>query len=409
MEKQAFKDQIAEAYAHLYDLVYLRSQPIVQLLVKEEGLSRKEKAWKVHHILIDAIDELKLQADANPLSRQERRYKLMVLRYVKVMEPQAAADELMISRRHFYREYSIAIAAISDILWHRHLIDAPSPGSPSPAAGEGEASSHLELLRMETARLAQANRYAQIKRVIEDLSPLLDGVLEQRQIRLDIQLPPAFPVTAAINSQLLKQILLSALSCLIEKVAQTHIRLVAYVDGQKIKLHLSVDPQDSVRPTSPDEIKETLSVLEELASVSGATFRPRWAGEAMRGFDIQLPIAQRTVLIVDDNPDILELCRRYLSANHYHVVTTQIPEEALGLARQLQPYAISVDLMMPGLDGWDLLQALLNHPETANVPIIICSVLKQKELALSLGATAFLEKPITEQSLLSVLEALKQD
>ena len=87
-------------------------------------------------------------------------------------------------------------------------------------------------------------------------------------------------------------------------------------------------------------------------------------------------------------------------------MTTQIPEEALDLACKLQPYAISVDLMMPGLDGWDLLQTLLNHPETTNVPIIICSVLKQKELALSLGAAAFLGKPINEKSLLSVLEDL---
>jgi CheY-like chemotaxis protein len=64
--------------------------------------------------------------------------------------------------------------------------------------------------------------------------------------------------------------------------------------------------------------------------------------------------------------------------------------------------------MIPDRDGWDLLQVLLNQPDTQHIPIIICSVLKQKELALSLGATAFLEKPISEQSLLSVLTALEE-
>jgi CheY-like chemotaxis protein len=64
--------------------------------------------------------------------------------------------------------------------------------------------------------------------------------------------------------------------------------------------------------------------------------------------------------------------------------------------------------MMPKQDGWHVLQTLLNQPDTSRIPVIVCSVLKQKELALSLGATAFVEKPITEQALLSALDALEE-
>ncbi len=69
--------------------------------------------------------------------------------------------------------------------------------------------------------------------------------------------------------------------------------------------------------------------------------------------------------------------------------------------------AIILDLMMPDQDGWDLMQIFLNQASTQAIPIIVCSVLKQKELALSLGATAFMEKPVAEQELLSVLASLK--
>ena len=112
------------------------------------------------------------------------------------------------------------------------------------------------------------------------------------------------------------------------------------------------------------------------------------------------------MLVVDDNDDVLELFRRYLVPHGYHVLTARSVPEALELAERIHPYAITVDLMLPGQDGWDLLQILLNRSDTRQIPIIVCSVLKQKELALSLGATAFLEKPVTEEMLLSSLSAL---
>ncbi len=146
-----------------------------------------------------------------------------------------------------------------------------------------------------------------------------------------------------------------------------------------------------------------------MATLSGAHILPVRAGQSIVGFDVQLPAGpERTVLVVDDNEDVLELFRRYLSPHHYHVVTAQTAEDALALARRLQPYAITLDLMLPDQDGWDMLQVLLNQPDTGHIPIIVCTVLKQKELALSLGATAFLEKPVSESALLSALEALEE-
>jgi CheY-like chemotaxis protein len=79
-------------------------------------------------------------------------------------------------------------------------------------------------------------------------------------------------------------------------------------------------------------------------------------------------------------------------------------QQAIAHMQNTRPYAIVLDLMMPQMDGWDLLQRFLTQPDTQTVPIIICSVLKQKDLALSLGATAFIEKPISEMLLLSTLD-----
>ena len=111
---------------------------------------------------------------------------------------------------------------------------------------------------------------------------------------------------------------------------------------------------------------------------------------------------------MDDNEDVVALFQRYLISHHYRIITAHTAQEALAQARHLQPYAITLDLMMPDQDGWDLLQTLLNQPDTQRIPIIVCTVLKQKALALSLGAAAFLEKPVTEQELLAALRALEE-
>ena len=116
------------------------------------------------------------------------------------------------------------------------------------------------------------------------------------------------------------------------------------------------------------------------------------------------------MLVVDDEPSIRETLNVYL--NHVgirDVRTAHDGKTALDLLVQEHYDYVFMDLMMPDRDGWDLLQTLVNHPETGHIPIIVCTVLKQKAMALSLGAAAFLEKPVTERELLAALRALEEE
>ena len=88
------------------------------------------------------------------------------------------------------------------------------------------------------------------------------------------------------------------------------------------------------------------------------------------------------------------------------VQTARDAEQAFAQLRRGAPAAIFLDIMMPDQDGWDVLQRLLNHPEARLIPVIICSVLQQRDLALSLGATAFVQKPFSPESLLAVLNGV---
>ena len=401
-----FSEQIESGYEHLYDLVYLRTHPLVDLLVRDPSLSRRDRAWRLHHMLLEAIDELDPGPQAPTFSHEWRRHRLMVLRYVDGLDPQSVADQLAIGRRHYYREQAAAMEAIARVLWDRYVERTPQAGQP-PDADQGEASlTRLELLRLEAARSAQANRYTRLGDVLEGVLSLWQERLEGRQLKVRLALPDDLP-QVSVQRNLLRQMLLGLVGYLVERTTQATIRLAAEAGEAALHLSLTVEPQSAIQPTSPPEVQERLSAFDELAGLARACVLPILARKAVAGFELQLPTgAERSVLVVDDNEDVLELFQRYLAPHHYQVAVARTASEALDLASRLKPQAITLDLMMPEQDGWDLLRNLLDRPDTRDIPVIVCSVLRQKEAALSLGATAFLPKPVTEEALLGVLEAL---
>jgi CheY-like chemotaxis protein len=120
---------------------------------------------------------------------------------------------------------------------------------------------------------------------------------------------------------------------------------------------------------------------------------------------IRLPLAGQTrVLIVDDNQATLQLFERYLAPHHYEVKKALGGQEALSMATEDPPDLIILDVMMPTMDGWQVLRSLKQNPITEHTPIIVCSVLKEPELATSLGARAYLKKPVDRLELLATLE-----
>ncbi len=115
---------------------------------------------------------------------------------------------------------------------------------------------------------------------------------------------------------------------------------------------------------------------------------------------------QETVLVIDDNADFIQLLRRYASGTRFRVVGFQDPRVALRALATVQPRAIVLDVMMPNMDGWEMLRRLRRDAATASLPIIVCTMLKQPELAHALGGTFFLAKPITQADFLAALARL---
>jgi CheY-like chemotaxis protein len=129
------------------------------------------------------------------------------------------------------------------------------------------------------------------------------------------------------------------------------------------------------------------------------------AGPAEIAIEFAPPLA-RVALIVDDQPAAQKMYQRYLSRTDLDVVGLTDPTAAVSTARQVQPALLILDVMMPRVDGWEVLQALQLDPQTRHIPVVVCSAWGEPELARSLDAAAFLKKPVVQKDLLDVLTRL---
>lgn len=116
---------------------------------------------------------------------------------------------------------------------------------------------------------------------------------------------------------------------------------------------------------------------------------------------------KKTILTVDDHAETIELIRKYLQQD-YQVVGVLEGDRAVEKAREIKPFAITLDILMPGKDGWETLQKLKETPETQDIPIIILSIMDNKKLGFSLGAAEYLVKPINKEVLLKKLRKLER-
>jgi signal transduction histidine kinase/CheY-like chemotaxis protein/nitrate/nitrite-specific signal transduction histidine kinase len=110
-----------------------------------------------------------------------------------------------------------------------------------------------------------------------------------------------------------------------------------------------------------------------------------------------------SVLVIDDDPTVLELMTRYLEREGFTVLTAGNGIDGLARAREIHPAAITLDVMMPDLDGWTVLAALKGDPALADIPVILVTIVDEKQRGYALGVTEYMVKPIDRERLTALL------
>ena len=112
------------------------------------------------------------------------------------------------------------------------------------------------------------------------------------------------------------------------------------------------------------------------------------------------------VLIVEDDASAQELMASYLESAGYRTILAAMGQDAIRLAREAKPSAITLDMLLPGKTGWEILHELKNSATTATIPVIIVSVIDERKMGLAMGAADYLIKPVSQEKLLAALRQL---
>ena len=162
--------------------------------------------------------------------------------------------------------------------------------------------------------------------------------------------------------------------------------------GGDISVESELDRGSKFVITLPAHVGDAPEVMEPARAPDLP--RPR-----LNGRPRQSPV----ILVVDDDKTVREVVRRYLEREGFTVAEADGGREGLRLAREINPTAITLDITMPDLDGWTVLAAIKGDPELAAIPVVLLTILDEKNRGFALGASEYLVKPVDRDQLIRVL------
>jgi CheY-like chemotaxis protein len=400
---ETFLDVLRHALNHLYNPELLRSSPLLSLFGIEGNFPA---TTKLQHILLDAIRAMRPPANEPAGSMRRRIHQVLQLRYEQQFAQKEVAVQLGLSVRQYRRLQHVAVEALAFQLLEQydlaarvanlHSVRAPGAAAAADATGLPESLQWiLSLPPAETTELAQA--LPELLRLVEPLA-----TRNNKHVTVCSDCSPAM---ASIHPLIFRQAMLHLLNGAILHTSGRTIEVKTIGDRWQVEVTVRASggrsPGEGIvagKLPKDDIVQQMLQACH--ASLAVCDEGEAW--QATLTFDCA---EELLVLVIDDHAESTELLQRYVEGTRYRVVACQDPTRALALVQEYHPALILLDVMMPDVDGWEVLSRLKQHEASASIPVWVCTVLDQSELALSLGAGGFLRKPVTRQLLLAALGA----
>ncbi len=388
MDESGFRKQVKETLEHLYDVAYLETHPLLSQFSTFSADSSLTRAQKLRSLIKDTIEELCPQQGLPAGSPEWRSYLALRYRYVQGMTLAEVEEELGISLRQLQRELHKGLDALAALLWEKR--------TSAPVAMPDETKD----LENELSQWSSSPASCDVRSLVNDTVWMLKPIIDARGVSCEVDLPRQLaPVW--VDATLTRQSLFKLLRIVIRSVEGGIVLVSAVQENNQTRLIVKGPGPVAYAADADWQAVQLLCAHQGMALVAA----PSADGSTIAS--IALPHASMPrVLIIDDNAAIHQLFERYLTPHHYEVIHATSGQEALDLVARSKPDIITLDVMMPNVDGWQVLKSLTSDPATAQIPVVICSVLREPDLGFSLGARAYLKKPVDRLELVATLGRL---
>lgn len=388
---EAFRNALRDALHHLHDPDYAPPSALCEVI----GCTAEDAAGPAQGRVAAAIHDLRPASGTPADSRSWLHFESIDKRFVQGLTQEETAARLHMSVRNVQRVQAEAIHVLARRMWQRGP-NHPVPGSVSVQAAQAldwRAQADLELARL---RQESPNAQADVCEVIQQVIALESALSSLRGIHVSVGHVQE-QLVAAVHPSILRQTLITAIGGLVPFVIATGIYIYASLADGQVGITLR-------GPIGSREVPEEQAIREAILLPRAATVSVYTRNDSVF-LQISLPaVGERTVLVVEDNNDMVYFYRRATAGTSYRIVHVLEPEAIFDVAGHTPADAIVLDVMLPTVDGWQLLTHLRERDATRSIPVVVCTVVKEESLALALGAAAFLAKPVPPQEFVRALD-----
>jgi signal transduction histidine kinase/DNA-binding response OmpR family regulator len=441
-------NELAYAFNHMADAIQEREEELQQTIEEldnahEELQSANEELQHNYEEIEHTNEELQSTTEELQTANEELSWA-----NEKVMEADRLKSEFLANMSHELRTPLNSVIALSDILLAR--MDGDLTGEQEKQIRIIQKSGKhlldlindiLDLSKIEAGKMEVHVGGFRIEDVVWDVGSTVTPLASEKGLNIGFTKDEAVPVIWSDRNKV-KQILLNLVSNAVKftprggsiTIDATHrdgsLEIKVIDTGIGIGRENLEKIFDEFRQVDGSYTREYggtglgLAITRRLVRLLGGDIGVE--SEAGKGsvFTVNIPIVldeaaaglgrdelridpdRKTILAVDDDPSAIYILKRYLEEDGYQVIPAHSGEEALRLARELRPFAITLDIMIPGKDGWDVMKELKSDPATEHIPVVVVSILDNKTLGFSLGATECLTKPVERDTVLNALMRL---
>ncbi len=436
------KEQLAIGLTNA--IAFVKLENLVEELKKlnEDYQKQNIQIRKQNETLVELHEKLKEKADELEIEKR------------KAEEAAHLKSQFLASMSHELRTPMNSVLGLTDLILADNSLEGKNRERLMVVSKSGKRLMNLindilDLSKIEAGKMEIHNENVLLEDLIRDVENSIRPLVIEKEIEFSIERNTSTGIIIKTDKGRVTQVLINLLGNAVKFTDKGFVKLKVSSTGDDYKLRFEVsDTGIGISENDQKNIFEEfrqldgtitrkysgtglgLAICKKFADMlngqlsvkskpgKGSTFVFEIPFEFVSTYDVekveeprQNAASKQTgpILVIDDDPDVRYTIGQYLSAKGYDVEYAEDGEKGIRLAAELQPFAITLDILLPKKDGWTVLKELKEFENTKNIPVILISILGDKNLGYGFGAYDYFVKPVSFDKLIHSLKTLERN